>query len=271
MLAFMAVAAVSVLLARALHRTQARLYRLLDEREDTLAVVSHDLRNPLTRIQLDAALASQSTSLPETLGPRLRRIQETANEMNRFVSDLLLVAQSESGALALQMTEFPIADCLRTAIDRIGPLAEQQNIEVTLKPAEPCVWYGDYDRLLQLVINLLGNAVKYGRPSGHVEVGCEGSESHVTIQVSDDGPGISQADQAHLFERFWTGGRNRKDTGLGLYICKKIVDAHRGRIWVQSDGRTGTTFFVEFPRLKPPDAQQKKPALETNAGFSEPK
>jgi signal transduction histidine kinase len=170
--------------------------------------------------------------------------------MNRLIQDLLDVARMEGGILTIEpavvKTRQTIADC----IDAHRDLATSASLElqVDLEEDLPDVW-ADRDRLLQVFENLIGNAVKFTEPNGRIVVGARSRDREVHFWVRDNGTGIDDADMPHLFDRFWQADNaGRRGTGLGLPIVKGIVEAHGGRVWVESVKGHGSTFFFTIPR-----------------------
>jgi PAS domain S-box-containing protein len=232
----------------ALMLDNARLLAATDQarqaRDDTLGVVAHDLRNPLTVI---AALGTTLKRGPEhEIG---EMIEKSANRMSRLIQDLLDVTRLEVGPLTLEQTVLTSNEFLSDVLASQGPLVASASLEIRLDAAPdlPDIW-ADRDRLLQVFENLIGNAVKFSKPGGHISVAARAGPSEVLFSVADTGSGIESKDLPHLFDRFWQGPEaNRGGVGLGLPIVKGIVEAHGGRVWVQSSPGQGTTFFFTIP------------------------
>jgi PAS domain S-box-containing protein len=232
----------------------ARLYRKAMDasklRDQVLGVVAHDLRNPLSSILLQAS-ALQRRHAPERRNPRGREaIVQAATRMNHLIQDLLDVAVVEAGQLKLQQALVPIEGLLSEAVQMQRPLASAESLEINLQMGGnlPLLW-GDRQRLLQVLENLIGNAIKFTDSGGRIEVGATPRADGVLCWVSDSGCGISAEDLPHVFERFWQASAHagRYGAGLGLPISKGIIDAHGGRIWAQSTVDRGTTFFFQLP------------------------
>jgi signal transduction histidine kinase len=184
-------------------------------------------------------------------------IERGARRMNRLIQDLLDVTSLEAGRLSIQQARVDPGRLVADAVEAQSPLAVAASltIECYVEPDLPEVW-ADRERLLQVFENLIGNAVKYTRPGGHIAVGAAHANADVLFRVSDTGEGIDATSLPHLFERFWQGpGLRRHGAGLGLPIVKGIVEAHRGRIWAESEPGRGSAFFFTVPAAPPsPDS-----------------
>ncbi len=232
----------------------ARLYREAIEatrlRDQVLGVVAHDLRTPLVTILLQAEAMKRPAAEPERRAQSAsERIERAAARMNRLIQDLLDVAQLEGGRLTPKREALSAADLLSEAIEMQRPLALASSIDLRLDVAHdlPRV-LGDRDRLLQVLENLIGNALKFTPVGGRVTVTAAAKGDEIVFSVADNGIGIAVDDQAKVFDRFWQATRSdRRGAGLGLPICKGIDDAHGGRIWVESTRGTGTTFYFTIP------------------------
>jgi PAS domain S-box-containing protein len=220
-------------------------------KDDLLAIVSHDLRNPLSAIQLSAR--SLSRPAPElerrsTLKP-LEVIQRSVERMNRLIDDLLQASTMEAGTFRVSPEAEAAGALVEEALRNIEPVATARSIRLRsdVESGLPPV-RGDRLRLLQVLSNLLGNAVKFVPEGGTVQVRARAQGEEVLFAVSDDGPGIPADHLPHLFDRYWKGAAGeRRGVGLGLFIAKGIVAAHGGRIWVESEAGAGSTFLFTLP------------------------
>jgi signal transduction histidine kinase len=221
-------------------------------REQILAIVSHDLRNPLATILMTTSVLAKPRATEERrkgMPVAIGRIQRSAERMRRLIEDLLDFASIETGRLAInQRAEDP-----RTMIDDtlagFEGAAQEKRLELTAQtgPDLPDV-FCDYDRILQVLSNLVGNAIKAVSEGGHITVRVEARERDLLFSVADDGPGISPEDLKHLFERYWRSDDvHYKGTGLGLAIARGLVAAHGGRIWAESEPGQGATFWFTVP------------------------
>jgi PAS domain S-box-containing protein len=230
------------------HEARSRAEDATKARDALLAIVAHDLRNPLHIIM--SAAAKIPPSPPDEKGRNyVEFIQRSAREMNRLVGDLLDVSNMESGNFAVQRAPVDLRAVLEEARDSFGMSARERNIALDCDiDAEVRSVSADRDRLLQIIGNLLGNAFKYTPEGGRVSLRACEREGYAEIIIRDSGPGIAPENLPHIFDRFWRGDRaTRAGAGLGLAICKGIVEAHDGLIWVESTVGVGTTFHVRIP------------------------
>jgi PAS domain S-box-containing protein len=237
----------------------ARLYRAALQakalRDQVLGVVAHDLRSPLTTIALHANRLKRTGPEPERRNSRHRdAILHAAERMNHLIQDLLDVVVLEAGKLSVDRSRLSSRALLTEVIDAQKALVGSASLELRAELADdlPDV-LGDHHRLLQVFENLVGNAVKFTEGGGLVAIGGARSESGVIFWVSDTGRGLASAEMEHVFDRFWqaTARPGRLGAGLGLPICKGIVEAHGGRIWVDSAPGRGTTFYFSIPPAPP--------------------
>jgi len=237
-----------------LYRAAVQATRLRDE---MLGVVAHDLRNPLGVIVLEsAALRRPGTESERGSQESVQAIQRAANRMKRHIRDLLDITLIESGQLGLQTERLSARELIVEAIEAQRPLAAASALEVRLdlKDDLPDI-RGDGHRLLQVFENLMGNAIKFTPPGGHVTIGATSHGREALFSVIDTGAGIAPTEVPHVFDRFWQARkRAREGAGLGLAIARGIVEAHGGRIWVESTLGRGTSFFFTIPTMDPADA-----------------
>jgi signal transduction histidine kinase len=222
-----------------------------------LAVVSHDLGNPLAAIRVDTALLLKRLSADaDADGARqqVEHIRASVVHMQRLVSDLLEVQRIEAGYMRLNKQSAFVNGLLTEAIDALGNVISEKNLRVkNVLPAESAWVEVDRDRILQVFSNLLGNAVRFTAPGGEIELGAKVEARTVTFWLSDTGIGIPQEHLPHVFDRFWQAQRTgRQGIGLGLAIVKGLVEMHGGSVWVQSEVGTGTTFCFVLPRAEGP-------------------
>ena len=231
-----------------------RLYRAAREaiaaRDRVMGIVAHDLRNPLAAILLQASVLRRRGSEPDRRSRQpVELIERSARRMSRLIRDLLDMASIETGTLAVECDRVAADHLIADSATAQKPLASAASLELRLEVAKdlPEVW-GDRERLHQVLENLIGNAVKFTKPGGRVTVGAAEKDNSVLFWVSDTGAGIAAEHLPHVFERFWQARKDwRRGAGLGLPIVKGIVEAHGGRIWVQSAAGRGTTFFFTIP------------------------
>ena len=199
----------------------------------------------------------------------MESIERGARRMNRLIRDLLDVTSLEAGRLSIQQARARPERLVADAVEAQRPHSDAASltIECFVEPDLPEVW-ADRERLLQVFENLIGNAVKFTRPRGRIAVGAARGNAEVLFHVADTGQGIDATSLPHLFERFWQGpGARHRGAGLGLPIVKGIVEAHRGRIWVESVPGQGSTFFFTVPAAPP--SQDSAVARRRGAARSE--
>ena len=228
-------------------------------KDDVLAIVAHDLKGPLTALKLSTEnLRGQvvdGAAEPKLLAALQRHVERAIrniNAMTTIVDDLLDSARFASGTLQLDLAEHPFDPIVTEAIDLLEPLALQKRI--VLEKSSPnlaSTTLCDRDRMLQVLSNLVGNAVKFTPPEGRVQVELVASDSELIVSVRDTGPGIANDQLPFVFQKYWQANRksDQKGVGLGLTIAKEIVVAHRGRMWVESWPGEGTRFFFSIPRV----------------------
>jgi len=225
-------------------------------RDEMLAVVAHDLRNPLNTIFMGSELALEmSAGDSDSAGQRqLHIIRRSAEHMNRLIQDLLDASRLDSGTLVLEQVSLRPADLLREAQDMLAPLASHENIALQFDVAADLPsMNADRGRLMQVLSNLIGNALKFTPSGGAIIVSavredCTRAEGHIRFSVQDTGPGIPADLLPHIFARGWQATRgDKRGIGLGLAIASGIVQAHNGRIWAESRVGEGSTFLFTVP------------------------
>jgi signal transduction histidine kinase len=225
-------------------------------RDEFISIVSHELKTPLTALKLQTqlglrTLARDSGALAIDRASHeklLRSSSETLNRAERLIDDLLDLSRVTHGKLRIELAPVDAAQVVQTVIDRLSNQLQSRNIQVKSDLQSDILAAWDPIRIEQVVTNLLSNAMKYGGGS-LISTTLERHGDFALIVVRDKGPGISPEDQQRLFDRFERAGNVRgiKGLGLGLYITKKIVELHGGRIWVESALGQGAAFFVELP------------------------
>lgn len=248
-------------------RLHRRMQRAVKAREDLLAVVSHDLRNPLGVVLMRAA--SIARNLPgDGAAAKARKhavdIQSAAQRMADLISDLLDLGSIEAGELKLQLSAEDLGALLSSAADEIQPLAASKGVRIDVS-LPPQTWSVrcrcDRRRVSQVLSNLLGNAVKF-TPSGgsiHLRSSIEGGMAKIV--VLDTGQGVDPAHLSQIFERYYQAPtRERSGVGLGLFIAKGIVTAHGGQIWAESTPGEGSSFYFTLPLAEGDEAESVRPA-----------
>lgn len=222
----------------------------LRTRDEVLAVVSHDLRNPLSVIDMCAAsLADRLPAGDEGARSLVRTIESSTEWMNRLIEDLLDVARVEAGRLALERQPHDLVRVISEATVMLEPLIAEKSLTLREDLPEHLPRANvDARRVVQVLENLVSNAVKHTPPGGEIEIHAESMNGEVRIVVRDTGSGIPAEHLPHLFDRFWQARDARRGgAGLGLAIAKGIVEAHGGRIWVESSLGAGSTFGFSLP------------------------
>ncbi|HEX9295085.1 MAG TPA: hybrid sensor histidine kinase/response regulator [Polyangiaceae bacterium] len=238
--------------AERLARAQAEAKMMA--REEILAIVSHDLGNPITAASTGAALLLRRgvATGDEAVQKQSAMVQRALERMHRLVNDLLDASRIEGGRLALDQQTHEASDIVRQAIDVILPIATARTQQLTCSvPDRPISVTCDRDRIYQVLSNLLGNASKFTPEGGRISAMLVEHDGEVEFGVEDSGPGIGVEDVPHIFDRYWqAAGRKRMGLGLGLAIAKGIVLAHGGRIWVESQLGSGSTFRFTLPKVR---------------------
>lgn len=224
----------------------------IELRDELLAVVSHDLRNPLSTISICTTLLADMLPRPARTREVMRRldvIRRSVDQMERLIKDLLDTARADAGRLTLEPNEFRLAPLLAEALLTLRPLAAEkaQRLEIAVADGVPPV-RADRQRTLQVISNLVGNAIKFTPRGGRITVRAWRAGPNAVVCVDDSGAGIAPEDLPHVFERFWQARNERRTgAGLGLAIARSIVEAQGGRIWVESRLGHGARFFFTLP------------------------
>jgi signal transduction histidine kinase len=232
-------------------------------RTDLLSTIAHELRTPLTAVRTSVGLLLEPTAEPTEAQRRalLEAIERNGERMQRLVGDILELSRFRSGSVSLQLRRFSAGALAESAVAVIAPLAAKraQRIGWSLPVSGDHRVYGDHRRLEQALLNLVSNAQRFAADGGAVSVNVEEHGLFTSWSVTDDGPGISEADQARLFERFFVGRNDRsgprEGVGLGLPTALAIAQAHGGTIGVQSALGRGSTFSLIVPTAGPEDEQ----------------
>lgn len=224
-------------------------------RDEVLALVSHDLRNPVNAVKMLAAAilrtqpAHPTETIPHEILDHAGVMLQAANQMDALIQDLLDVTRLETGRLHLALTAIPLRDVVTETVNTLSPMAAERSIRVeyNFSPDLPLVNV-DPDRIVQLLSNLIGNAVKFSFANGVVQINAFASADVVTVTITDSGRGIEADELPLVFDRFWQSRRtNRSGAGLGLAIARGIVRAHGGDISIASSVGAGTTVSFTLP------------------------
>lgn len=237
----------SLLLAQDLTRVR----RLETVRRDFISNVSHELRTPLASLKaLTETLRSGALSDPEA-GPRfLDRIHTEVDALTQMTQELLDLSRIESGQVELNFAPISPKNLINSAAERMKAQAERANLKISVNCNDDLpTLRADHSRLEQVLVNLIHNAVKFTKPGGEISLFAESVENGVRFAVKDSGIGIPSESLNRIFERFYRvdSSRTGSGTGLGLSIAKHIVEAHKGKIWAESDLGQGSTFYFLIP------------------------
>lgn len=238
----------------------ARLYSEAQEairgRDNVLAVVAHDLRNPLDAVSMAAGLIAKHGKCQDAMSVKqLETIQRATGRMERLVGDLLELSNLQAGQLRIERGVHEAEALLAEVFELSEPKVKEKGLVLAREGrVEGVQLLGDRGRLLQVFTNLVDNAIKFCRPGDRITLAASAEPEVARFAVSDTGPGISPADLPHVFDPFWTDAKRhaQKGTGLGLSIAKNLVSAHHGRLWVESVLGRGTTFHFTVPVAERP-------------------
>ena len=242
-----------------LYHTQEQLRAAVRDREHILAVVAHDLRNPLSGIMLRAALAEQKASTvpgAEELGANAASIGEITRAMSGLVDDLLAISATRSGRTMLNFLPVAPAVVVAKAVEAAQPLLAQAGLQLMVEPlGELPLIHIDLSRILRVFANLFDNALKFTEPAGRIVMRVEPAQGAVKFCMSNSGPALRAEEMERLFQPFWQAGHeDRRGAGLGLSICRSIVEAHGGSIWPEPAAGMRLKVCVLLPCVKPAEA-----------------
>jgi len=229
-----------------------RIRQLENTRREFVANVSHELRTPLSLIKgYVETLMDGAINDPDLSVKFLQTIERHSNRLTNLIEDLLTISRLESGQVTLQMKAIPLRPFASSLITELNTRARERGTTIVNEIPEQLTGRADPDRLEQVFVNLVENAIKYGRPKGSVTVKGRTVNGHVELCVADDGPGIPSEARERVFERFYrvdkARSRDAGGTGLGLAIVKHIVQSHGGKVWVESDPGHGAQFYFTLP------------------------
>jgi two-component system phosphate regulon sensor histidine kinase PhoR len=234
----------------------SELRRLQQIRAEFIDNLSHELRTPLTTISLLAQTLARDADaagdvVPAKMRDRVTKIEVETGHLVQMVNELLDLARIESGGPLVLLDDVDLGRVVGESVERLRLFAERQGLRLVVElPDRVSPVRGDEARLGQVVVNLVHNALKFGGEGGDVTVRVNQSDGEVITSVEDQGVGIPKADQARIFERFYKVDRARVrggGTGLGLSIARNVLEQHGGRIWVESEEGSGSTFSFAIP------------------------
>jgi signal transduction histidine kinase len=234
-------------LIQSLQRARERADAAMRSREQVLAIVAHDLMNPLHAIKLGEERIRLTLREEQPTERSLRAIGHAAARMERLISDLVDATRIEHGELVVTRRPERVAAVVREVAQLYAPQAQEGHLTLeTVAPTDDIVIDCDRDRLMQILGNLIGNAVKFTPEGGRIALRVADRGDVVRFEVEDSGSGIKPENLPHIFERYRTF--DARGTGLGLFIASSLVDAHGGELSVRSRPGEGTTFWFEIPR-----------------------
>ena len=254
------------------------------QRAEFVSTASHEMRTPVASIEgyLGLALNPQTASVDDRARGYITKAHESAQHLGRLFSDLLDISRADDHRLKNDPHIIDVIPFIGDIVEGLKPHADEKGLDLIYRPTQneenedgtkqvSPIFYAnvDNDHLREIVQNLIENAIKY-TPAGSVAVDITGNDKQVTISVSDTGIGIPREDQAHLFQKFYrvdnTDTREINGTGLGLYLCRRLAETIGGRLWVESEYKKGSTFFVSIPRADNATAQRliKESALKAS-------
>jgi len=245
------------LMADRAKRDIAEMKRLERVRSEFLANVSHELRTPIFSVQgYLETLIDGAVNDPEVRYDFLNKAHSNVLRLHTLLTDLIEISRIESGEMKMSFRYFDAADVFRGLIEELRPTAEMADVSLEFRligePGVDTSVYGDRDRIKQVLVNLIENAIKYNRPQGSVVVELEPVRNEAIVRVVDTGIGIPEQDLGRIFERFYRVNKDRSrsvgGSGLGLAIVKHIIEAHNTTIQVQSTPGTGSTFSFRLKR-----------------------
>ena len=243
------------------------------QRTEFISTASHEMRTPVAAIEgyLGLALNPATAQIDDKARLYLTKAHESAQHLGRLFQDLLDVSKAEDGRLKNNPEIIELVDFVRETISVLTPKAHQQGLSLIFQPdvtENACnsispVFYVevDPDHLRETMSNLIDNAIKYTK-EGSVTVNVTGDEAHTTVRITDTGIGIATEDIPHLFQKFYridnSDTREIGGTGLGLYLCRRLVESMNGRLWVESEAGKGSTFYVELARLSSEEVERRQ-------------
>lgn len=237
--------------------TLSELKIVSKRKTDFVSAVSHELRTPLTSIKGYASilLSEKLGELPAQIKERLGKINKHSDELTHLVNDLLDIARIESGRFEMKLEPVCLAHTAESVVDLLGVQLKEKSATVEMNfPKELSSALADKTQIPRVFINLIGNAVKFIPPAGAIKISAFESAEAIQVNISDNGIGMSPEDAGRIFEEFYrvdnTINQKVKGTGLGLTLVKNIIQAHQGKIWVESRPNQGSTFSFILPKAK---------------------
>ncbi|MCM8813100.1 MAG: ATP-binding protein [Candidatus Omnitrophica bacterium] len=237
-----------------------QLMKMNKMKSDFVSAVSHELRTPLTSIKGYASILSAGRlgAVSEVQAEKLNKINHHSDELIKLVNDLLDIARIEAGKIGMNIKQCSLTEIMRSIADLFYPQTEERSVALKLEiPEQPVMVWADPSQISRVFINLIGNAMKFTPAGGTITLLMQAEPELVRLSVSDTGIGINPVDVSRIFDEFYRVDNQinaeKKGTGLGLSLVKKIIEAHKGKIWVTSEVGKGTMFHFTLPTQKPED------------------
>ena len=236
-------------------KNQKALQEALKARDEFLSIASHELKTPLTSLSLQFQIQKRGMDRSDPNIMSSKRISELTElgeklvkRLNVLVEDMLDVSRIRTGNLAINKTRINLSEVFHDVLERLRPVFTEENYQIPVFRAEPVTGLFDPGRMEQVFINLINNAIRYGNGKP-IDVEMHQNENQAHLSIRDQGRGIPEEMKDKIFDRFERAVDSKEISGLGLglYITKKIVEAHDGRIWVESESGRGSTFHVTIP------------------------
>ncbi len=249
------------------YKMNTKLHELDKLKDDFVSIASHELRTPMTAIRSYAWMALHRSDIPlsDKLKKYLERTLVSTERLINLVNDMLNVSRIESGRIEIAPEAFDIQNLIGEVLIEIDAKAKEKNLNINLLKTELPKVFADSNKVHQILLNLLGNSLKFSSPNGRITVSFNSDGNNVEISIKDNGVGISKDDLARLFKKFsrlensYVAASSTGGTGLGLYISKSLVEMMKGKIWARSEGEgKGTTFTFSLPVATPALIQESE-------------
>ena len=237
-----------------IERNQNIVEKMHNDNGQTLAIISHDLKNPLNAIRLDAQILTRlakkmnQSPLEEEVRNHANRIVKTTDRLSIMVNDLLNYDRSKNVLTSLTRSSIDVEKLVDEVIDIVRPIAKRNSLKIKKQvPSSLPLIFVDKNKVFQVLLNLMTNALKFSPQHSSVTISAMADNGSIHFAVEDSGPGIDDNEGAKIFEKYWTGKNGCSGSGLGLYICKSIVEAHQGTISFSNLEKGGSRFFFSLP------------------------
>ncbi|MBR3736839.1 MAG: HAMP domain-containing histidine kinase, partial [Lachnospiraceae bacterium] len=246
----------------AFHKLRQRLKTLDESRQEFVSNVSHELKTPIASIKVLADSLNMQEDAPlEMYKDFMQDISAEVDRENEIITDLLELVRMDKGASGMHVENVKVNDLLAQITKRLGPLARKSEVDLILESRREVNADMDEVKMTQAITNIIENGIKYNKHPGWVKIALDADHQYMTIDISDSGVGIPEAEQGHIYERFYRGDKSHSKeisgTGLGLSLTRKSILLHRGSIEVNSVVGEGTDFVVKIP-LSYIQEQEKK-------------